>query len=206
LQSLNVIVKTDVQGSLTSVIDSLKSLETEEVAIQVVGASVGVVNDNDIHLAHSSGAIIYVFNVSAPTNIKRLAHRDKVSIREFSIIYELIDNARDELSNLLLPELVVTELGKLQVKAIFKTTKGEIICGGEVLEGKLVVPCLVRIKRGAKLVSEAELTNLKRGPQDTKEVVKGEMCGLGIRTPAKLVVEVGDIIEAYRQETIERKL
>jgi translation initiation factor IF-2 len=206
LQFLNVIVKADVQGSLTSVIDSLKSLATEEVAVQVVGASVGVVNENDIHLAHSSGAIIYAFNVPAPTNIKRLANRDKISIREYSIIYELIDNARDELSNLLLPELVVTEIGKLQVKAIFKTTKGEIICGGEVLEGKMVVPCLVRIKRGGKLIAEAELIHLKRGPQDAKEVVKGEMCGLGIKTSAKLVVEEGDIVETYRQETIERKL
>jgi translation initiation factor IF-2 len=206
VQFLNVIVKADVQGSLTSVIDSLKSLETEEVAIQVVGASVGVLNENDIHLAHSSGAIIYAFNVSAPTNITRLANRDKVSIREYSIIYELIDNARDELSTLLLPEVVVTEIGKLQVKAIFKTTKGEVICGGEVTEGKLVVPCQVRIKRGAKLIAEAELTNLKRGPQDTKEVVKGEMCGLGLRTPAKLVIAEGDIVEAYRQETIERTL
>jgi translation initiation factor IF-2 len=193
LQSLNVIVKADVQGSLTSVIDSLKSLETEEVAIQVVGASVGVLNENDIHLAHSSGAIIYAFNVSAPTNIKRLASRDKVSIREYSVIYELIDNARDELSNLLLPEIVVTEIGKLQVKAIFKTTKGEVICGGEVTEGKLVVPCQIRIKRGAKVIAEAELTNLKRGPQDTKEVVKGEMCGLGIRTQTKLVVVEGKL-------------
>ncbi len=206
LQSLNVIVKADVQGSLTSVIDSLKSLETEEVAIQIVGASVGVVNENDIHLAHSSGAIIYAFNVSAPTNIKRLAHRDKVSIREYKIIYELIDNARDELSNLLLPEVVVTEIGKLQVKAVFKTTKGEVICGGEVIEGKLVVPAHVRIKRGNKLIAEAELSNLKHGPQDTKEVSKGEMCGLGLKTTSKLVVEIGDTIEAYKQETIERKL
>jgi len=206
LQFLNVIIKADVQGSLTSVIDSLKSLETEEVAIQVVGASVGVINENDLRLAHSSGAIIYGFNESAPVNIKRLANRDKVSIREYSVIYELIDDARDELSNLLLPELVVTELGKLQVKAIFKTTKNEIICGGEVIEGKIVLPSLLRIKRGGKVLAEAELTNLKRGPQDTKEVPKGEMCGLGVRIRTKVTIEEGDILESFKQETIERKL
>ncbi|HUD10387.1 MAG TPA: translation initiation factor IF-2 [Candidatus Saccharimonadales bacterium] len=205
-QLLDVLVKADVQGSLTSVLDSLRILNTEEVAIQIVGSGVGVVNESDIHLAHTSGAVIYAFNVSVPANIKRLASRDKVAIHEYSVIYELIDNARSALSDLLRPDIVETELGTLEVKGIFKTTKTSLICGGEVKKGKLSLPALARIKRGKDLLAEAEITNLKRGPQDTKEVVEGEMCGMSLQTGARVDLVEGDTIELFRREAVERKL
>ena len=97
-------------------------------------------------------------NVKAPTNIRRLASRDKVSIREYNIIYELIDDVKSELSELLSPEIIDTELGTLKVKAIFNTTKTEVICGGEVTKGKLTVPALARIKRGKEQLAEVEVT------------------------------------------------
>jgi translation initiation factor IF-2 len=206
LQELNVIIKADVQGSLTSVIDSLKTLDTEEVAIRVVGSGVGAVNENDLHLAHSSNAIIYGFNVNVPTNIKQTALRDKISLRLFHVIYELIDDAKTALSQMLRPEIVETELGRLVVKGIFATTKTEVICGGEVTKGKLEVPALARVMRGDDQIAEVEVTNLKRGPQDAKEVVEGEMCGMSLKTTSKVLVEEGDRIELFRRETVTRQL
>jgi translation initiation factor IF-2 len=206
LQNFNVIVKADVQGSLTSVLTSLKALDTDEVAVRVVGSGVGAVNENDVHLAHTSGAVIYCFNVSAPVNIKRLANRDKVSVREYPVIYDLINDAHEELEQRLAPEVVETELGTLKVKAIFKTTKSEVICGGEVTKGTLGLPAQARLKRGKSQLAEAEVTNLKRGPQDVKEVLTGELCGISLRTDSKLEVQVDDIIEIFRRETKVRKL
>ncbi len=206
VNELNVIVKADVQGSLTSVIDSLKALDTEEVAIRVVGSGVGNVNDNDVHLAHTSSAIIYGFNVSVPSSIKQIASRDRVSVRLFSVIYELIDDAKDEMSKLLAPEVVETELGTLVVRGIFKTTKTEVICGGEVTKGKLVSPALARVVRDKEQLAEVEITNLKRGPQDAKEVFEGEMCGLSFKSTSRVDIAEGDRIQVFTRETIARSL
>ncbi|MBI3624128.1 translation initiation factor IF-2, partial [Candidatus Saccharibacteria bacterium] len=167
LQELKLIVKADVQGSLTSVIDSLKSLDTEEVAVRVVGSGVGTISDNDIHLAHTSGAIVYGFHVNLPTNSRQAAARDKVSVRLFSVIYELLDDAEAELSKLLAPEVVKTELGRLIVRGVFKTTKTTVICGGEVTKGKLSLP---------------------------------------LKTTNRLNLVIGDRLEFYKREVVERSL
>ncbi|MEI7682937.1 MAG: translation initiation factor IF-2 [Candidatus Saccharibacteria bacterium] len=206
LQELNIIIKADVQGSLTSVIDSLKTLDTDEVAIRVVGSGVGAVNENDLHLAHSSGAIVYGFNVTAPTNIKQTASRDKISLRFFHVIYELIDDAKVALSEMLRPQIVETPLGRLLVKGVFNTTKSEIICGGEVTKGKLEAPALAKLFRGEEELGEVEVTNLKRGPADAKEIVEGEMCGMNLKTSSKILLEEGDRVEVFRRETVIRKL
>lgn len=206
LQELNIIVKADVQGSLTSVIDSLKTLDTEEVAVRVVGSGIGAITDNDVHMAHTSGAIIYGFNVDTPASIKQIASRDRVAIRLYKVIYELIDDVKEELSRLLSPEIVETELGRLVVKGIFKTTKNEVICGGEVTKGKLTVPALARVTRGKEELAVVEVTNLKRGPQDAKEVFEGDMCGLSLKTTSRLDLQEGDHIELFTREAVARTL
>jgi translation initiation factor IF-2 len=206
VNDLNVIVKADVQGSLTSVIDSLKAMDTEEVAIRIVGSGVGPIGENDIHLAHSSDAIIYGFNVTIANNIKQLASRDKVPVRIYKVIYELIDDAKEELTKLLPPEIVETDLGRLVVKGVFKTTKTEVICGGEVTKGKLVVPALARVVRDGETFAAVEVTKLQRGPQDAKEVFEGEMCGMSIATTSKVDLHEGDHIELFTREIIARSL
>ena len=206
LTELPIILKADVQGSLTSVVDSLKSLESDEVAVRVVRSGVGAITEGDVHTAHTSGAIMYGFNVQLPTSIKRIASRDKVSVRLYTVIYELIDDVREELSNLLEPELVESETGELTVKAVFKTTKTDLICGGEVTTGKLVVPSLARVLRGDEKIAEVEVINLKRGPQDTKEVFAGEMCGLSLKTTSKLDLQVNDVVQLFTRESITRHL
>lgn len=206
VNELNVIIKADVQGSLTSVIDSLKALDTDEVAVRIVGSGVGTINENDVHLAATTGAILYGFHVPMPTSIKQLVARDKIKVRLYTVIYELIDDAKAELQLLLPPEIIETEIGRLVVKGVFKTTKTEVICGGEVTKGKLSIPALVRVTRGKETIAEAEVTNMKRGPQDTKEVIEGEMCGVSLATTSKLDLQEGDHLEFFSRETVARTL
>jgi translation initiation factor IF-2 len=206
IQEFNIIVRADVQGSLTSVIDSLKALDTDEVAVRIVSSGAGTISENDVHTAATSGAIIYGFNVIAPTNVKRLASRDKVSIRLYNVIYELIDDVKEGLSTLLSPEIVQTDLGRLIIRAVFKTTKTEVICGGEVTKGKLAVPAFATVVRGDEKLAEVEVTNLKRGPQDAKEVLEGEMCGVNLKTASRIELQEGDKLEFFTRQTVTRKL
>jgi len=206
LQERPIIIKADVQGSLTSVADSLKSVETDEVAVRIVSSSVGVVTENDIHLAHSAGAIIYGFNTSAANNIRRLAARDQVPIRLYNIIYELIDDVKSELSKLLPDEIVEKEMGELEVKGVFKTSKNDVIAGGEVLSGTLKVPAFARVMRGKEQIGDAELTGLKRGPNDARDLATGEMGGISLKTSGRLDLQLGDKIMFFTRETIERTL
>ncbi|OGL29579.1 translation initiation factor IF-2 [Candidatus Saccharibacteria bacterium RIFCSPHIGHO2_02_FULL_47_12] len=206
LAELNVIVKADVQGSLTSVIDSLKSLGTDEIAVRVVGSGIGAVSESDEHMAQTSGAIVYAFRVPIPVGTKRLAARDHVSIRHYDVIYELLDDAKAGMSLLLSPEIKETELGRLIVRGIFKLTKTEVICGGEVTKGKLSLPAQARIMRDKEQVAEVEVVALKRGPTDVTEVNEGEMCGLSFHSSARVDLQEGDHVELFRRETLQRSL
>jgi translation initiation factor IF-2 len=206
LQELNIIIKADVQGSLTSVIDSLRALDTEEVSVRIVGSGVGPVSENDLHLAHTSGAIVYGFSVGLPTSSRQQASRDKIGVRLYKVIYELIDDVKAELGKLLRPEIVETDLGRLVVKGIFKTTKTEVIAGGEVTKGKLTAPALARVSRGDEQLGEVEVTGLKRGPAEAKEVFEGEMCGLSLKTAKKIDLQEGDHIDFFSRQTVDRSL
>jgi translation initiation factor IF-2 len=176
------------------------------VAVKIVGSGVGAVNKNDAHLAHTSQAIIYGFNVEVPQDVKRLAVRDRLEIRQFAVIYELIDDVKAELTKLLAPEVVEKELGRLLVKGVFKTTKTEVICGGEVTKGKLSAPAMARILRDGQPLAEAEVVNLRRGPQDTKEALEGEMCGMSLKTSARLNVAEGDEVAVFSREVVARTM
>lgn len=206
LTELNVIIKTDVQGSLTSVIDSLKALDTDEVAVRIVGTGIGPVSENDLYLAHTSNAIICGFNIDLPASSKQQASRDKIQIRLYRVIYELINDVKQELSNLLSPEIVETDLGRLVVKGIFKTTKTEVICGGEVTKGKLTVPALARVRRGNEEIGEVDVTGLRRGPSEAKEIIEGEMCGMSLKTTKRLELMEGDHIELFTRKSVQRQL
>lgn len=207
LEEFNVLIKADVQGSLTSVMDAIKSLDTDEVAVRIVGTGVGIVNESDIYLANSSNATIYGFNVTLPANVRRLASRDNVPVKMYKIIYELIDDVKIELSKRLAPEVIETDQGRLVVRGIFKTTKSEIICGGEVTKGHLIVPSLAKIIRdGKEIANNVEVTRLQRGPQETKEVLEGEMCGMSLKTDQKLTIQEGDHVEAFTREIVSRSL
>jgi translation initiation factor IF-2 len=205
-QHVNIVIKTDVQGSLTSVADSLRMLENEEISLRIVGSGVGNISENDVRLASGSDAIIYGFNVQLPPAVKRLAAQDKVSVRIFKIIYELIDDARAVMTDMLSPEVVETEIGRLIVRGVFRTTRDEIICGGEVTKGKIEAKLLARAMRGEQVLGEAEVKSVQRLKQEAKEVFEGEMCGLQLRTKGKLLLEEGDKLELFTRELRKRSL
>lgn len=206
LQELNVIVKADVNGSLTSVLDSLKTLGNSEVAVRVVSSGVGAITDNDLHLALTSNAIVYGFHVETPQGLRQVAARDKIVVRHYEVIYELLDDAKQELSNLLAPEVIEKDLGRLKVKKVFKTTQKEVITGGEVTVGTVQAPAKVKIVRDKAVVAEVEAARLQRGPQEVKQVEKGEECGVTLVTESKLNLEEGDNLEFFTRELKERTL
>lgn len=205
-QQVNLIVRADVQGSLTSVIDSLRVIENEELDIRVIGSGVGNITENDVRMAASSNAIIYGFNVVLPANVKRLAAREKVSVRIFKVIYELIDDARTMLSGLLSPEIIESEVGSLEIKGIFRIMRDTVICGGKVLHGKVTPGLLARARRGDEVLAEVEVSSVQREMQETKEVFEGEMCGLQLKTQGKLQLEEGDKLEFFTREAKARIL
>ena len=206
-QDLNVIVKADVQGSLTSVMDSLRLVDTGgEITLRIIGSGVGSITENDIRLAADENTIIYGFNVELPPAVKRLAMRDKVQVRIYKVIYELLDDARSSMEAMLAPEVVETEIGKLTIKGIFRTLKEEVIAGGEVTSGKIVPNVLARVKRGDEVLGEVEVTKVQRQQQEAKEVFEGEMCGISLKTTKKLLLEEGDKLELFTRELVKRTL
>lgn len=206
-EEFNVVIKADVQGSLTSVVDSLKLIETNgEVTLHVIGTGVGNISEKDIHLATGKNTVIYGFNVDLPPAVKRLAARDRVEIRIYKVIYELLDNAKDSMEALLAPEVVETELGKLEIQGIFRTLRDEVIAGGKVLTGKIVPNVLARVMRKDEQVAEVEVTNVQRQQQEAKEVFEGEMCGISLKTGKKLTLEEGDRLELFTRTLVKKTL
>lgn len=206
-ESFNVLVKADVQGSLTSVIDSLKLIDTGGlVDLHVIGSGVGNISENDIHLAVGENTVIYGFNVDLPPAVKRLAAREHVEVRLYQVIYELLDNAKQSMEALLAPEVVETEVGQLSVKGVFRTVREEVIAGGEMMTGKVYKGLLARLKRGDEHIAEVEVSSVQRQHQEAKEVFEGEMCGLSLKTTRKVVVEEGDTLEFFTRELVKKTL
>ncbi|OYX42546.1 translation initiation factor IF-2 [Candidatus Saccharibacteria bacterium 32-49-12] len=203
----NVIVKADVQGSLTSVIDSLRLIETNgEVSLHVVSSGVGNITENDVRLAADGKTVIYGFNVDLPPAVKRLATRERAEVRIYSVIYELLDDAKRSMEQLLAPEVVETEVGTLELKGIFRTLRDQVIAGGLVTSGKVSAGLLARITRGDEIVGEATVASVQREKTAAKEVFEGDMCGLDLTTDRKLALEIGDKVSFFTREVVERHL
>ncbi len=202
----NVIVKGDVLGSVTSVVDSLKMIDTKgEITLNVVATGVGDITENDVYMA-AGDTVIYGFNVGVPTNIAKLAARDGVAIRNYKVIYELLDDARAAMEDLLGEEVVETELGEMKVMGVFRVTKTEIIAGGQMLRGKLIPGILARLKHGSTVLGEAEVESVQKERIDAKELIENEVGGLALKTDKKMNLEVGDRLEFFSREKKKRTL
>ena len=164
---------------------------------RLVGSGVSNISENDIHLAVGDNTIIYGFNVDLPPAVKRLAAREKVEVRIYRVIYELLDDAKHSIENLLAPEIVETEIGELEVKGVFRTMREEIIAGGKVLRGKIYKGLLACVKRGKDCIAEVEVSSVQRQQVKAKEVFEGDMCGLSLKTSKKLTIEIGDKLEFF---------
>lgn len=203
----NVIIKGDVLGSVTSVVDSLKLIDTHgEVNLNIVATGVGDVTENDVYMAAGDNTVIYGFNVSVPVNISKLAARDNVEIRNYRVIYELLDDAKTEMEKLLGEEIVETEQGEMKVMGVFRSTKTEIIAGGKMTSGKLEPGMLARLKHGKETFGEAEVESVQKERIDAKELIENEVGGLALKTEKKMTLEVGDRLEFFTREYKQRKL
>lgn len=206
-KTLNVIVKGDVLGSVTSVIDSLKMIDTGgEITLNIVSSGVGDINENDVYMAAGGHTVIYGFNVSVPINISKMAARDNIPVRIYKVIYELLDDAKHEMENLLDAEIVEEEKGELKVQGVFRTEKTSIITGGEVLTGKVEPGYLVRILRKKQPLGEAEVTSVQKEKMDVKELIAGEIGGLALKTTSRIDLAVGDRLQFFTRETKKRTL
>lgn len=203
----NVIVKADVQGSLTSVMDSLKLIDTGgEVSLHVVSSGVGNITENDIRLANDGKTVIYGFNIDLPPAVKQLATRERAEVRLYKVIYELLDDAKQSMTALLAPDVVETQLGTLEIKGVFRTLKELVIAGGLVTSGKVKSGVIVRARRGDEILGEADVTSVQREKVEAKEVFEGDMCGLSLKTQRKLQLEIGDTLEFFTREVVKRTI
>lgn len=200
---LNVVVKTDVRGSLEAIVAALNALGNDEVEVRVVGEGVGGITENDINLALTTRAFVVGFNVRADGGSRKLAEREGVDIRYYSIIYQLIDDVKAALSGMLTPERVETILGTAQVRDTFRSPKFGQVAGCMVLEGIVYRNKRIRVLRENVVIFEGELDSLRRFKDDVAEVRHGMECGIGVKN---YEVKVGDHIEVYEVKEVARTL
>jgi len=204
VKELNIIIKGDVDGSIEALSDSLMSLSTDEVQVKIVHRSTGNINDNDVTLASASKAVIIAFNVKVSPEAKLKARELEVDIRNYSIIYEAIEEVKLALEGLLEPEKVEEVTGIAHVLQQFKIPKLGVIAGSSVKSGKVVRNSMLRVKREDELIHEGVLTSLKRFKDDVNEVKEGFECGIGVQGFTDFIE--GDIIEVYEIKEIKRTL
>ncbi len=203
LKELNIILKADVQGSLEAILGSLEQLPKDEVQVRVLLSAPGEITETDVDLAAASGAVIVGFNTSMASGAKRAADANGVDVRDYEVIYKLLEDIQLAMEGLLEPEMIEEALGVAEVRAIFSIGKSAV-AGCYVTTGKIQRNCRARVKRGNQIVFEGDLDSLKRNKDDVKDVSTGFECGIGCDRFANW--EEGDQIEAFKLVTQRRKL
>lgn len=201
---LKLVIRADVQGSFEAIKTSVERLGNDEVSVQVIGGGVGAITDNDVILASSSNGYIIGFNMRPVTSARRLAEEKGVDIKNYSIIYEAINDITLALEGMLTPEHTEKYIGRAQVRDTFNIPKVGTIAGTAVVDGKIERGCNIRLLRDGKIIYDGKLSNLKRFKDEVKEVKNGYECGLSLENFND--VKVDDLIEAYVMEEKKRKL
>jgi translation initiation factor IF-2 len=198
VKELNVILKTDVQGSIEPIRSSLERLGTDEVQVRIIHSATGNITESDVMLAIASKGLIIGFNVSSEEGARRLASTKGVDIRYYNVIYNLADDVDKALKGMLEPSYTEVIDGRAEVRAVFPASKGAKVAGVYVTEGKISRGASVRVRRGNEVVSDSTVSSLKRFKDDVKEVATGYECGIGIKDFNDF--EIGDILEFHRME------
>ncbi len=198
LKDLNVIVKADVQGSVEAVKQSLEKISNEEVRVRVIHGGVGAINESDVMLAGTSGAIIVGFNVRPDPVAKANAERDGVDIRTYRIIYDCIEEIEAAMKGMLAPKYREVEMGSIEVRDTYKISNVGTIAGCYVTNGKVTRNCLIRVVRDGIVLAEDKIDSLRRFKDDVKEVASGYECGIGLDKFSD--IKTGDVFEAYIME------
>ncbi|HPC98234.1 MAG TPA: translation initiation factor IF-2 [Bacteroidales bacterium] len=203
-QELNVIVKGDVDGSVEALSDSLIKLSTEQIQLNIIHKAVGQISESDVLLAAASNAVIVGFQVRPSMNARKLAEKEQIDIRLYSIIYDAIEEIKAAMEGMLMPEIKEEIVATLEIKEVFKIGKVGTIAGCIVREGKISRNSKVRVIRDGIVIYTGELGSLKRFKDDVKEVVSGLECGLNIQNFND--IKQGDIIEAYQEVEVKKTL
>lgn len=204
IQDLKIIIKGDVQGSVEAIQGALEKLSTPEIRLSVIHAGAGAINDSDINLAAASNAIIVGFHVRPTSRAQILADQEKVEIRKYSIIYDVVEDIRSAMEGMLQPELKEEHIGTIEVRDTFKVPKVGVIAGSYVTNGLVRRNSIARLYREGVEIFSGKLSSLKRFKDDAKEVAQGYECGVGLENHND--VKVGDIIEVFQVKEIARKL
>jgi translation initiation factor IF-2 len=200
---LKVVLKCDVYGSVEAVRGMLEGIKSDKVGLEVVAADVGLVSKNDVLLASTSGALVIGFNTKNENGVPAFAKHHSVNIQHYSIIYELADNVKEALADLLEPDLKEVKLGGAEVRATFPIAKG-FVAGCLVTEGKITRNAKARVRRGKETVHESTISTLRRFKDDANEVRAGLECG--IRLDDFDGYEKGDLIECFEIQKIRATL
>lgn len=203
-QELNVIVKGDVDGSVEALSDALIKLSTEQIQLNIIHKAVGQISESDVLLAAASNAVIVGFQVRPSMNARKLAEKEQIDIRLYSIIYDAIEEIKAAMEGMLMPEVKEEIVATLEIKEVFKITKVGTIAGSLVREGKINRNSKVRVIRDGIVIYTGELGSLKRFKDDVKEVVSGLECGLNINNFND--IKPGDVIEAYQEVEVKKTL
>jgi len=201
---LNIILKTDVRGSIEAVKNALSSLASDKVIFRFLRSEVGDITEDDVKLAHSSQGIIIGFRVKRPSSVNALIERLKVKVKIFELIYELVQAVRLAAMNLLEPEIVRNDLGEVKILAVFKKEKNRIVIGGKVISGRVKRGSLIEVIRNEEKVGQGRLLQLQRNRKDIEEVAKGSECG--ILFEGNIDIQEGDILKVYEEEKIRQEL
>jgi translation initiation factor IF-2 len=204
LKELNLIVKADVYGSAEAIKASIEKIHSEKVKAKVLQSSVGVITENDVLLAKAAKAQILGFNSKPDSKAREIAKREKVDLKHFSIIYQLLDDVRASMENLLEPLRKETLIGKAEVKQVFTVSKLGTVAGSMVMDGKIVRNAFARVIRGKDTVAEGKVVSLKRFKDDASETIKGQECGIGVEKFDTYLP--GDIINVYHVELVKQTL
>ena len=204
VKDLNVIIKADVQGSIEAISDALHKLSTEDVQLKSIHSSTGAISETDVMLASASNAIIIGFNVRPDVRVIEIAQQEGVEIKLYDIIYNVIADVRAAMEGLLEPEYKEVVLGRAEVRELFKVPKIGIIAGCHVTDGKIVRSAGIKLVRDSIVIFDGKMLSLRRFKDDAKEVLTDFDCGIGIEGFND--IHVGDVIEAYITEKLERKL
>ena len=203
----NVIIKGDVLGSVTSVVDSLKMIDTKgEITLNIVATGVGDVTENDVYMAEGDETVIYGFNVNVPTNIVKMAARDNVKIKNYRVIYELLDDAKSEMEELLPSEVVEEDKGEMKILGVFRTERTSIIAGGEVLKGEVKPKMLARVVHSKETIGEVEIESVQKEKMAVDSLMAGETGGIALKLTKRLTLEIGDRLKFFTREMKKRKL
>ena len=203
-KELNIILKGDVDGSVEALSDSFSKLSTEEIQINIIHKGVGAITETDVMLASASDAIIIGFNVRPAGNARQLADKEEIDIRNYSIIYDAIDDLKDAMEGMLSPEMKEEISGTAEIREIFKISKVGSIAGCMITDGKIFRSSRIRLIRDGVVIHTGELIALKRFKDDVKEVSKGYDCGMQIKGYND--IEQNDIIEAFQEVAVKKKL